>query len=519
MPRIHVMTSGPVVVFYLDDNDYLGEIDELIGEIVRLSGTDDPPFCFVRSGLLLTLGDRVTSTEYTPLKDGSRLWSSSTISVSSALERQEKAELLDSLDFISRSDAFTLRSTLGVSYFCLSFSDIDADVVQAAIMNIGISANVAALARFDLSNAICFGVLWRTLSISHILTAGYVLESLQEAMLDFGFDEGGMHNADWSTQSRPWPNPGFFSDELGENQIFVERRLTGLSLPPDPAYPRQRTRPRHPSPVERALNLAPTRIKKINPRDNPDLPGFFSLEEPLWQWPDPEQAYRKMEDYCLKVGHSQNKWKGFESIGYLSQRPGDSRFLSYALCSALIRGPFTPFDIKMSADGTLEFAVNVVIPCRGGRFRNVCAAWNVQAGRDISLSSAFVSEPGKHASALIVQPPAEVADGREWSDALAWATNFAAEYVSGVTPDTREASGYLWLPHSDAVTSEFASWCRRTSGLSGGIFRRRAWGGRCTQLVSPFGFMGISRTVASLRAMQYCLGVIGVRTLIEVSNG
>src|SRR5206468_978401 len=103
-------------------------------------------------------------------------------------------------------------------------------------------------------------------------------------------DEGGMHNADWSLRTRPWPKPGFFSDELGGNSIYVERRLAELPLPPDPAYPRKRARPRHPSPVERALALAPTRIKKINSRDDPGLPGFFALEDPRWQWPDPEQS-------------------------------------------------------------------------------------------------------------------------------------------------------------------------------------------------------------------------------------
>jgi hypothetical protein len=513
------MTSGPVIIFYRDDSSYLAEVDGLIGEIVRLLGADDTPFCYVRSGLLLALGDLVTSTRYTPQEEGFRLWSGSTISVSPALERQTKAELLDNLEFLIRSSAFTLRSTLGVSYFCLSFSDIDADVVREAIENCALSAKVAALARFDMGNAICFSALWLTLSTSHILTSNHVLEPLQEALLDFGFDEGGMHDADWSDRARPWPNPGFFSDELGENQIFVERRLADLHLPPNPAYPRRRARPRRPSPVERALNSAPARIKKINSRDNPDLPGFFALEEPLWQWPDPEQAYRKLEDYCLKVGHPQKKWKGFESIGYLARQPGDARFLAYAFCSALIRDPFSPFDIKVSADGTLEFAVNVVVPCRGGRFRNVCTAWNVKAGHEIALSSAYVAEAGKHPSALIIQPPADVADGSEWEDVLAWATDFAAGYASAVTPDTRESSGYLWLPHSDAKSREFASWCRRSSGLSTAIFRRSAWGGRCTQVVSPFGIMGISRTVASLRAMQYCLGIVGIRALVEISDG
>ena len=512
----YLMSLSAVTVFYGRSVSAIDFADAVVADLVG----HDPElnlFTRVRGGLLLSIADETSGASYAPYRDGARLQTGSEVSTPWIPEYTAKNQLLNALDYSLRADTFTTQAAMGSSYDCLTFSSIDAEVVVDAVNRVGQEARVEAVATFLVSDPLCYRSLWHSLVPRYMLQAGVVLEVIPDSLADIGFDERGLFDQDWSRRPRRWSSPGYFADEFGH--VFAEHRLAHLDLPPDLAATTVLRRPRASprSPVQRVLFKLPAKTAKLSKIDDPSQPARFQLGDPRWQWPDPDSVSAKIENYYLRVGHPSKKWLGFRAVGFENARPGDVEFLSNSLCSALIDNTFDPFDIRVDADGTLEFAVNVVIPCRYGVFRNVCTAWNAKPGRPVALSSAYVAPPpGSTSCSLPMLLPAGLADD-DWAGLNAWVRDWSAQYASTAASTVEQAGGWIWLPHSHVRTRAFAAWCRRNTTRSSEIFRRKSLGGRCT-IFAPdnSSITSLGEKVALLRMAQACLGAAGVRGVIEL---
>ncbi|KAB1141590.1 hypothetical protein F6X68_21535 [Micromonospora sp. AMSO12t] len=505
------MQQRPVVIFFRASDDAPWEAKRILSKLVNLSTDGDALNFRVKAGLLMPLGSRLNSVGYSARVGGERHLERHELVTPYQVELEAKGHLFRCLEFAHRSQSFTVESMVGVSYYCLAFSSTSLDLVREAASQAG-SHDVVAIAGFPADDFLCFTALWDWLLLAYIVVQGFVLEAIQETVADFGLSQEGLNDYAWSPGERPWNSPGFFSNEF-EGHVLLERRLSELPLPPDLSATKLFRRKKVASPARIALRQLPGEIDKINRRDDPERPGHFELDEPLWQWPDPEQAYRKIEDYCLKVGHPERKWEGFARIGFLSHY-GDGRYLAYLLCSALLCSDFTAYDMKVSADGTLEFSVNVMVACRTGEFRNIWTAWNAKPGRPIALSSAYVSPPGGRVCSKPLSPPGRISESASWDDRYAWVEGAARKYGNAVSGEGLCAVGWLWLPHDDSATKSFAAWCRRNKGQF--TFKRKKYGGMVTQLNLELTFLSMEQIVASLRMAQACLGMLGVRSIVDV---
>jgi hypothetical protein len=436
------------------------------------------------------------------------------------LEWRKKRRLLQALRFHYTSKAFTEFSLLSVSYECIAFSSASPELVLQATREERIINSLAAIAEFSPDEPLAHHALWESLQLAYVVTTGYVLESHPDSLVELPWDGINLADHDWSSNSRPWPLKGWFTS-VDNVSVITERRNAHLEIPREqPCLPRQsRTAiladDRELSPAEQAFAQIPGRTTKVHKLDNAEKPAFHQLSEPLMEWPEPEQVYRKACDYFLRQDRSENHWQGFDDIGFNISRSGDARYLSYALCSALIGQQYEAFDIQPCSDGTLAFSVHVSMLCRFGGHRTVHTAWNAQVGHPLALSSAFVTKPDEHTHAAVLKPPARVMDSGDWAALFDWTLTLSSGHGARVALSDEQAKGWLWLPHADIRTKNFAAWCRRQY-RGNEIFSRKSLGGRCTQFSLEQGVAGLSSIVGGLRMAQACLGVSGVHSVMEV---
>lgn len=450
----------------------------------------------------------LTERKYSARVDGSRHETGWKTGIDGLTERVAKEILLEGLNFRRRSSRLTHESTLGVSYFCTAFSAFDLDHLTALIDRSGISEEIYGIAEFDASHRLCYKAFWASLTLRYILTDGYILSSIPDSILDFGISGDYLANASPADLEKlPWPNPGYFSHEF-DSWLLLEERLADISIPPDLRRP---TQPGEMatvfSPARQLIAKLPTELTKINRRDTPAAPSSFTVDDPRWEYPDLAQVLQKVSAYCLNRNQRERKWMGFSRIGFTETRPDDALYLSAVFCSALMGGAFDAYDMKVAADGTGEFAVNVMVPCRGGKFRSVVTAWNIQRGKTVALSSAYVESHGSERECIMPDlPPFPDASVTHWEEKYDWVRRTATDYGLKAPFDGRQGLGWLWVPHGDALSKEFAAWHR--ANHDGKVFRRSHYGGRCTLVSLGLPITSIRSVVAATRMAQVCRAIV-----------
>lgn len=512
------MGKSSSVIFWTTGADLDRAIPALIGKIVELPNARRSLVTRVKSGTLLHRTERVVEMLYSARVDDLRESIGHVRQASYIAELRLRENLLNQLTFLRRSPSLTARALIDKHYYCTSFGSLSPHAVADAADAAGVGDSIQGLAGADFGERTSYDALWRSMLLRYILTPDHVLEAIEDSILDFGLtNDYYLQDYDWSQVYRPWPNPGYFSDEFDGQVIFVENRFKSLPLPPDLPEPRPANQdPVFRSPAKQLLDNLPARLTKFNARDRAEHANSFRIDSPMREWPDPVQVMNKLERYSLNRHHEAMKWKGFASIGFVGSRQRDLEYLTYTLCSALVRDEFHPYDVKVAADGTGEFVVYVVVPCFHGQFRTVATAWNVQLDRTLALSSAYVSRATDHSCSLPILPPAKVADGSGWGQKFEWAIERALTYGGGIAETGGTGYGRLWVPHSNADAAEFASWYRRTYKVAS--YQRRGLGGHCTPLIiiAPGGIL--SQSVAATRMAQYCLGMLGVHTVAEFGD-
>ena len=168
--------------------------------------------------------------------------------------------------------------------------------------------------------------------------------------------------------------------------------------------------PRRRTPVEQAFrHLGRDIVTRLGGMDDPSRPGEFTL--PRWesQYPDVIAAETRLIAYSLNVDHDERKFEGFHHHGW-GTHPLDSIRIASYICSALL-GDFHPRDVRVTADGALQFGVNIAIPSRKYVYMPLTTAWILEPGGLLRLSTAFVTSTNDE-----FDPSAQVED----EDSLDW---------------------------------------------------------------------------------------------------
>jgi hypothetical protein len=462
----------------------------------------------------------VNRVEYTAANEKVRRRDRSQEQVPYAAEEAERKALASTLTF--HMGVPHLLWSPHSAYECLVLSGITVDELLRALDSAKAKEPPAAAVSFSCDSQLPMKYLWRYLPLRYLITGGYVLERSQWSIVDLDFDyrDDVIENQDWVNVSRPWKYKGMFLNlDDNDKYIYLERRVRELDIPEDlrPARPTgasevvaRKVGP----PTEIVLSRIPWSVSKLSKLDDPRSRAFHqTAQEPLDQWPNPEQVKKKIISYCLNREHKERKWIGFAKIGYTSDRVDDVEYLTYALCSAILDLSLEPYDIRASADGTLEFVVDVLLPSRLGPKR-VTTAWNAQNGKRIALSSAYVSSGKKPMSEVILIPESATEGG--WEDFHNWMSGRAAAYGKAVASSPYQATGLLWVPHAASETARrFALWSRRTGHASSQRFRKKTAGGDCTLLSIGFPITGVTEVVGALIMAQVCLGLRGIKSIIE----
>lgn len=504
------MAPQVVAIFWAPDSAVWPHVDALMNELHPLT-VGGGAGCRVKDGLLLSLASDVREKRYSARVDSVRLSTGWLEDIEALTERGAKERLLDSLHFVHRSDLLTYNSVLGANYFCTVFSSVSSRVILSAVGSAGILDEVHGVAEVDMRSELCHIALWEKLVLRFIIVGDQVLEAIPDSILDFGMDGDNLADSEPDMLDQVWKT-GFFAEEI-PGWVFLEKRFADLRLPPDVERPARRAVQL--SPARQLLRQLPDKISKIHKHDDSRSPSSFKIDDPRWEWPDPAQVLKKVNGYCLDPAQKEQKWLGFSLVGFIAVRSGDGLYLSSAICSGLMNGIFDAYDMKVAADGTAEFTVHMMIAGRWGKYWSLVTAWNAKQGRPIALSSAFVSlAPPERSLAMPLVPPRAVVESLSWDVKFKWAREVALEYGGSAAYDGRQSLGWLWVPHSDPTSKSFALWLGREFG--GNIYRRVNFGGRVTLISFPPGITGVASVVASVRLVQVCLGLFGVRTFGEV---
>ncbi|MEU4523454.1 hypothetical protein AB0F52_32670 [Amycolatopsis sp. NPDC024027] len=512
------MSESAVAIFSVRSANTLEVFENALGALVELDDLKALS-CRVKAGYVGNLIRRVSRVEYTAANDKVRRRDRWQEEVPYAAEEAERKALVSALTF--HVGAPQLLWSPRSAYECLVLNGVTIVELLRALDYSKPKEPPVAVVSFSGNSQMPMRYLWRYLPLRYLITGGYILERSQWSIVDLDFDYGEevVENQDWANVSRPWKHKGMFLELDDDRYIYLERQVSELDIPEDlrvarPIEPSEEISSRPGPPTEIVLGRIPWKTSKVSKLDDPGSKAFHKTsQEPLDQWPDPEQVKKKIILYCLNREHKERKWIGFAKVGYMSERVEDVEYLTYALCSAILDLSLAPYDIRASADGTLEFAIDVLLPSRFGPKR-VTTAWNAQNGKRVALSSAYVSSGRKPLSEAILIPE-HAAEG-DWESFYNWMSGRASVYGKAVASSPYQATGLLWIPHAASDTARaFALWSRRSGHASPQRFRRKAAGGYCTLLSIGFPITGVTEVVGALIMAQVCLGLRGIKSIIE----
>ena len=488
------MSAPLTFLFDLAGGSYYEVVDELVIAL-RAAGAS----ARVKGGALLELEGARRSIQMSPYSPGvGRRLQVSSHSRDIANTRVSFAAMLDSAEKLYVSSDFDPSWLLHNAPECISISDVDAALARQ-LTEIARRSNMLKLSlRWNENDAFAGEHLWRWLVLTRVVTAGIILTDFEEFPLDEMFDEDLLR---WRRSREPWPPAdGFFFSY--DSAVYPEEAFEYLEAPPDIEPPRPPTSLR--SPVERVLDaVGVDAVARISALDNPVAPARYDAPYFHIQYPDVALVERKIRDYCLNPIHPERKWEGFAAHGWDRRHPAHSIQLASLLSSALLL-PFTPLEVRATANGAIQFGALVALPSFRHGYAPVMTAWFARPGSAIQLASAFVVSSSEMSldPTFPFTPHAEV----PWSDIVDSAVRFGDQVAyDGVTAQAR-----LFISRygrGNALTRQLVR-----SGESHGEFRRAAVGGRCLLVpVGPScGWVQAGRTTTHA---QISLGLNGVLSM------
>ena len=462
----------------------------------------------MHSGIIVPRTDEMLEVSQGPYAPeiGRRIESSNQ-TVRAGVEYSDILTALRSIDLASGYRRPTVREVMS-STEVMTFSSMPERVWERMQKSLFFRHSLLALGTFKTADAHARTYLWNQLPLAAAIGSDVWFERLQDSP-DYGWPRSEDTFRVDKTYARE-PRHAVLFDDYGDETYF-ERGASGATFPPPLPRVASLAVPLV-DPSSQAVAKLRAGTTRISGQDDGTASTRFVLAPIGYRYPDPMSQIDKIVRYCLSKSHVDRKWEGFGLAGYDDARSGDSHLLAAALCSSLLLDPAIE-DARTTADGKLQFGVNLALPGRWGRYWPTTTSWIVTSADSPRLATAFVSSgAGGRELAPTLALPACVDD-----DFSALASHVEVEserYARERYSDGRAAVGWLWIRHDHARSAEFARWLRQSGDAPLGPFTRRRLGGKVTQWPMN-GFDGAS-TEARLAMAQCLLLLAGVRANREL---
>jgi hypothetical protein len=401
----------------------------------------------------------------------------STEGIRPGLEYQNLLAAIEALDGVVGYPRPTPRDLLRSSLEVIVFSSVPVRVWNRMRRSGFLQRRLSFMGTFDPGDALCRAYFWNNLPLYAAVGPGAWYELLQESP-EFGWppsDDGSFTvDADYIRE----PKRAILFSDFG-SRVFFERGVQVSNFPDDlpPVASPNRTQG---DPSSRALDvLGAEPTTRLSPRDDPSIRTRFVLAPIGLRYPDPMEILPKVELYCLARNQADAKWKGFASAGYELARGDDSHLLAASLASSLL---FTPTlqDVRTTADGHLQFGVDIALPTRRGGYAPVTTSWLLSATKSPRLGTAFVSGSANRAAlANTLKVPVGIYE--DFAAVTDWIDSSSGDFARDRYSDGGAAFGWVWVRHDHARSAEFAAWLRRHRSASSSTFTRKRFGGKVTQ--------------------------------------
>lgn len=506
LSRREVDTVGPVVLLLPSSRVRL-----VRWRVLNWLTLDRSASSRMHGGLVVT---RTTQTievsQGSYVKGEGRRVKSSRQGVRQGLELKWLLSAIASLEPASGYSLPTPRDLVWSPFEVLVFSSVPTSIWNRMQRSRFLRRRLALLGTFGPTDVFCRRYLWDHLPLYAAAGSGVWFEMLQDSP-DF----------DWPSEPLTFRvDPGYFREPRRsvlfaayDDEVYFERDAPGDSFPEDlpPIDDDEEESPRDPS-SDALHRIGRESTTRISTKDDPTVVTKFSLAPIGLRYPDPMAQLDKIERYCLDVSHAEQKWVGFASAGYEEVRADDPHLLAATLCSALLFEPRFD-DLRTTADGRLQFGVNIALPTRAGGFVAATTSWLLTSSNSPRLGTAFVTgSPGRRELAGTIKTPMDAHD--DFAAIADWVEEASDAYASRRFSDGGSAFGRLWIRHDHTRSAQFAQWLRRTGRGDNLIYTRRAFGGRVTQwfLNAEDG----ASTEARLAFAQLALLTLGIRSHREL---
>ena len=425
----------------------------------------------------------------------------------------ENRGLMSAIASIEAAPGYSLptpRDLVWSPFEVLIFSSVPSLIWSRMKKSRFLRRRLVLLGTFDSTDAYCRRYLWDHLPLYAAAGSGIWFEMLQDSP-DFGWPAS--NNETFRVDPNHFREPKrsvLFSSF--NRELYFERGAPSAAFPEDlPPIEEEDEPPCDPSSQAlRLLGLKPT--TRISAQDNPSAGTHFELAQIGLRYPDPMMQLDKIQRYCLNISHAERKRVGFASAGYESWRADDSYLSAASLSSALLFEPSFD-DLRTTADGGLQFGVNVALPTRAGGLEPLTTSWLLTSAESPQLSTAFINRTaGRRALSGTITVPLEL--GADFAAIADWVEEESEQYASARFSDGGSAFGRLWVRHDHGTSAAFAQWLRRSGRGDNAIYTRRAFGGRVTQwfLNAEDG----ASTEARLAFAQIALLTLGIRSHREM---
>jgi hypothetical protein len=465
----------------------------------------------MHGGLVVTRTEQIVEVSQSSYVEGEgRRVKSSRRGVRQGLEYRGLMSAIGSIEAASGYSLPTPRDLVWSPFEVLVFSSVPSSIWSRMKASRFLRRRLALLGTFDATDTYCRRYLWDHLPLYAAVGSGIWFEMLQDSP-DFGWppseDESFRVDPNYFRE----PKRSVLFSAFGP-EVYFEKGAPTSAFPMDlPRVEEEAESPRDPSSQAlHLLGLEPT--TRISSQDDPSASTHFELAPIGLRYPDPMVQLDKIMRYCLDPSHAERKWVGFASAGYETRRSDDPYLLAASLSSALLFEPMFD-DLRTTADGGLQFGVNVALPTRAGGFAPSTTSWLLTPSRSPQLSTAFTGgTAGRRELAATITVPREVVG--DFVAIADWVEEASERYAGERYSDGGSALGRLWIRHDHTTSAAFAQWLRRSGRGDSVIYTRRAFGGRVTQwsLNAEDG----ASTEARLAFAQISLLALGIRSHREL---